>query len=122
MKSVWIGACGVMIAMSVVGLADGKPLSDLNVPAFQKETAPVGGPAVESPFVPKEVGKEELLVQDLRLTGIAIGASSGFALISGNVVQLNDQLAGYHVRQIATDHVVLQHLDKRVVLRLQGGL
>lgn len=110
-----------MLWCTVAGGAQAGSLSDLNREQFDqkfevKETTP------ESPFVPKSVAKEELLVQDLQLNGVALGMSTGYALISGHVVRMGDRLAGYRVRYIGDDQVVLQRLDEQVVLRMQGGL
>lgn len=98
-------------------------LSELNRESFDQGTATDEAAATEqSPFVPKPVAKGELLVQDLRLTGLVVGESASYALISGHAVSTGDRIAGFTVKQIGTDHVILQHLDKRVVLHLREGL
>ncbi|MBI4237900.1 MAG: hypothetical protein HY696_05715 [Deltaproteobacteria bacterium] len=121
MKTVLRAGSVLMLCGWVFGTVSAGSLSDLNREQFDqkfevKETTP------ESPFVPKSVAKEELLVQDLQLNGVALGQSTGYALISGHVVRMGDRLAGYRVRYIGDDQVVLQRLDEQVVLRMQGGL
>lgn len=103
-------------------VANARNLSDLNRESFEGDKAEEPTDAGESPFVPKSKTKEELTIDDLILTGVAVGQQESFALISGVMVRVGERVAGHRVRQIGLDHVVLQQLDKRVILRLQGGL
>lgn len=118
-------ACAAIVLSASLSLLaphlHASPLSDLGREAFDKKMT-TQGPSVESPFVPKPIAKDALLVQDLQLSGVALTDGAGYALISGQVVRLGDRIAGYHVKYIGDDQVILQHLDEQVVLRLQGGL
>ncbi|MBI2345915.1 MAG: hypothetical protein HYV03_03355 [Deltaproteobacteria bacterium] len=111
-----VAAC---CAMPVAGSAES--LSDLNLQGFEQKKSEVVTPA-RSPFVPQQAGKEELLVQDLRLTGVAYREGEAYALVSGNVVTVGDRLGGYRVSSIERHRVVLRKLDETVVLRLEGTL
>lgn len=101
------------------GFADS--LSDLNMQDFtQKKTTTVT--PTRSPFIPQHGGKEDLLVQDLRLTGIAIREGKAYALVSGSIVSEGDRLGGYRVGTIERSRVILRKLDETVVLRMEGAL
>lgn len=93
-------------------------LSELNTKGFQDRAAPVVKSS-ESPFIRQNISSEELLVEDLNLTGIAYRQDGAFALISGYVVKEGDDIAGYKVKGIERDHVVLRQLDQVKVLRLE---
>ncbi len=112
--------CGLCLLLGVSAFA--RNLSDINREAFEGEKAEEPAEGVESPFVPKSKTKESLTVEDLILTGVAVGERDSYALISGVLVRVGERVAGYRIRQIGLDHVVLQQLEKRVVLRLQGRL
>ncbi|MBI4367433.1 MAG: hypothetical protein HY543_11490 [Deltaproteobacteria bacterium] len=102
--------------------AQAESLSDLNMQQFQeKKEAQTVAPA-RSPFMPQRVGKEELLVQDLRLTGVAYSEAESYALVSGTLVQVGDRLGGYRVTVIERTRVVLRKLDETVILKLEGAL
>lgn len=131
MKKVWActkwrngAALAVMVPLCAVPVAFATPLSDLNREAFEKAVEPgEEGEGVASPFVPRAaVPKEDLVVEELQLFGIVVGDDEAYALVSGNLVRNGDRIAGYRVRQIGTDHIVLQKLDKRVILHLEGGI
>lgn len=114
--------CWILLACVGALPASAGSLSELNRTSFDQGMATDEAATEQSPFVPKPVAKGELLVQDLRLTGLVVGESTSYALISGHAVSTGDRIAGFSVKQIGTDHVILQHLDKRVVLHLREGL
>lgn len=118
-KIIFLGA--VCFVSAHIFPAYANPLSELNIQDFEKRSKE-SAPTLESPFVPKQTAKEEILVEDLKLSGVAIGDGESFALVSGNVLQLGDRIAGYRVKQISRDGVVLQRLDKRLVLRMEGSV
>lgn len=119
-RGLWLVVCG--LGALVWHGASARTLSDLNRESFEGEKVEEPTETGESPFVPKSKTKEELTIEDLILSGIAVGQKESFALISGVLVRIGERVAGHRVRSIGLDHVVLQQLDKRVILRLQGGL
>lgn len=96
-------------------------LSDLNMQDFSQKKVQTTAPA-RSPFIPQHTGKEELLVQDLRLTGVAYSEGESYALVSGSIVRINDRLGAYRVSTIERNRVVLRKLDETVILRMEGTL
>ncbi len=54
----------------------------------------------------------------LSLTGISWHGNSGFAIINGQIVKLDDVISGYKVDKIALNHVVLKQGLKTVRLTL----
>lgn len=105
--------------LSATGHAES--LSDLNMQDFTPKKTEAVTPT-RSPFIPQRGGKEDLLVQDLRLTGVAYREGKSYALVSGNVVSEGDRLGGYRVGTIERTRVILRKLDETVVLRMEGAL
>lgn len=109
-----------------------QPLSDLNLEAVgmgdlntteESKSGPEGD--LMNPWTGQSVNRapaSDLAAEDLLLYGIVVGEEEAYALVSGNMLRVGERIAGYRVRQIGTDNVILQKLDKRVVLRLQGGI
>lgn len=94
------------------------PLSDLNVKGFKERTAP--SVSVEkNPFVPRKPLPQDMIVEDLHLTGIIYDPYESYALISGYAVKEGDEVAGYKVKVIERDHVVLRQLDQVHILKLE---
>jgi Tfp pilus assembly protein PilP len=115
---------GIVTIGCVAGIATplrARILSDMTLETFRKGEVAPEEEGVESPFVPKKEVQEDVVVEDLKLSGIAIGDAESFALIGGHAVRVGDRLGGFRVRQIGKDHVVLQRLDRRVILRFEGG-
>lgn len=97
-------------------------MSELNIQTFEKEKIISEGGIGSSPFAPAKPSPQELLVEDLFLTGVAIGGGRNYALISGYILQEGDAIAGLRVKQIMHKKVVLQHLDRIHTLYLEGGM
>jgi hypothetical protein len=102
----------------VVSLAFAASLSDLNMKAFQNRTAPTTT-ASENPFLKKNLSPSDLMVEDLTLTGIVYRPDEAFALVSGYIVKEGEDIAGYRVKLIEADHIVLKQLDQIKILRLE---
>lgn len=102
-------------------VARAKSLSDLNLDEFQEQKTETTAPAM-NPFLPPRVAKEELLVQDLRLTGVAYTEGEAYALVSGMIIRVGDRISEYRVSTIERSRVILRKLDETVVLRLEGAL
>lgn len=96
-------------------------MSELDLQGFSKK-GPVGTGTVKNPFSASRSSAEDLLPEDLFLTGVAIGEGRSFALISGSIVREGDAIAGLKVRTISKDRVILQKLDKIHTLYLDGGM
>jgi hypothetical protein len=107
------------LGLSATGFAES--LSDLNLQDFTQKKVTTVTPT-RSPFIPQRGGKEDLLVQDLRLTGIAYAEGAAFALVSGAIVRVGDRLGGYRVSTIERSRIILRKLDETVVLRMEGAL
>lgn len=99
-----------------------KGMSELDIGGFEKkkDLGQIG--AAKSPFTPARPSPQDLLAEDLFLTGIAIGTGRSYALISGHILTEGDKIAGLRVRSISRGKVVLQHLDRVQTLYLEGGL
>ena len=117
----WVLALVYGLWSIVHGVAWAESLSDLNMQGFEQKKVQSVTP-MRSPFVPQQVGKEELLVQDLRLSGVAYTQGESYALISGSIVRVGDRMGGYRVSIIERMRVVLRKLDETVVLRMEGAL
>jgi hypothetical protein len=104
--------------LTFAGGVSASSLSELNTKGFQDRAVPVAKSS-ENPFVRQNISSEELLIEDLNLTGIVYRSDDSFALISGYVVKEGDDIAGYKVKGIERDHVVLRQLDQVKVLRLE---
>lgn len=57
-------------------------------------------------------------VSNFSLTGISWHGNSGFAIINGQIVKLEDVVGGYRVDKIAKDHVLLKQGSKTLRLAL----
>lgn len=116
--------CKHALILFVIGwsyAAQADSLSDLNMQDFSQRKVQTVNPS-KSPFVPQRTAKEELLVQDLRLSGVAYSEGEAYALVSGTVVRVGDHLAGYRVGAIERTRVVLRKLDETVVLQMEGAM
>lgn len=98
--------------------AHASSLSELNTKGFNDRAKPAVR-STENPFLKQNVSPEDLLVEDLNLTGIIYGSNEAYALISGNTVKEGDVIAGFKVKSIEKDHVVLRQLDQVKILRLE---
>jgi hypothetical protein len=93
-------------------------LSDIDTKSFQERTKP-SVKAADNPFVKQTVSASDLLVEDLRLTGIVYRPDESYALISGYMLKEGENIAGFKVKLIEKDHVVLRQMDVTKVLRLE---
>ena len=93
-------------------------LSELNTKGFQERSTPPIR-AAENPFLKRNISPEDLIAEDLNLTGIIYNTSNAYALISGYILQEGDEIAGYKIKLIERDHVVLRQLDQVKVLKLE---
>lgn len=93
-------------------------LSEIDTKAFQERTKP-SIKAADNPFAKQTVSATDLLVEDLRLTGIVYRPDESYALISGYALKEGDNIAGFKVKVIEKDHVVLRQMDLTKVLRLE---
>lgn len=57
-------------------------------------------------------------ISSLTLTGISWHGNSGYAIINGQIVQLDDVIGGYRVEKIAINHVILKQGSQTVRLTL----
>ena len=117
----WVLALVYGLWSIVHGVAWAESLSDLNMQGFEQKKVQSVTP-MRSPFVPQQVGKEELLVQDLRLSGVAYTQGESYALISGSIVRVGDRMGGYRVSIIERMRVVLRKLDETAELRMERAL
>jgi len=93
-------------------------LSDLNTSGFQGRTRP-SSISTENPFLKKGVSPSELMMEDLTLTGIVYHPDEAYALISGYVIREGDDIAGYKVKVVERDHIVLRQLDQVKILKIE---
>jgi len=107
-----------LVVFFMFGTAFASSLSELNTKGFQDRTAPAVKTS-ENPFIKQNISTEDLVVEDLHLTGIIYNPSESYALISGFVLKEDEGIAGYKVKVIERDHVVLRQLDLVKVLRLE---
>lgn len=103
------------------GTAFAQSLSDLNVSAFENLSKGEEKRVPTSPFAPGTSTAEDLTLEDLVLTGIAMNESRTYALISGYLVQRGDRIAGFKVDAIEKGRVILRRMDEVYVLTM-GGL
>lgn len=93
-------------------------LSDLDLRTFQEKAAPPSE-GVKSPFAAQKPLPSDLLVEDLRLSGVVYNSKDSFALVNGYILKEGDEIAGYKVKLIEHDHLVLRQLDQVHILRLE---
>lgn len=108
----------LLVSCSMFHVAFASSLSELNMKGFQDRVAPTIK-ASENPFMKQNVSPDEMTVEDLHLSGIIYSPDNAYALISGYVVQEGGNIAGYKVKVIERDHVVLKQLDQMKVLKLE---
>jgi len=109
----------IAILLAVELQAFGKSsLSDLNVSGFQGRTKSSTASA-SNPFLKKGVSPSDMMVEDLTLTGIVYNPHEAYALISGYIVREGDDIAGFKIKVVERDHVVLRQLDQVKILRLE---
>ncbi len=106
----------IILLFSATASADS--LSELNTKAFQDRVSPPVR-ASENPFLKQNVTPQDLLVEDLNLTGIIYEPGMARALISGYIVKEGDNIAGFKVKSIERNHVVLRQMDQVKILRLE---
>lgn len=95
-------------------------LSDINIKAFESLSKGEQQRAPTSPFSTGVSTAEDLTLEDLDLSGIALNESRAYALINGYLVQRGDKIAGFKVDQIERGRVVLRRMDEVYVLTLGG--
>ena len=96
--------------------------SDINRTIFERVTRPESIQQPVNPFAEGATTPEDLMVEDLQLMGVAIGHNITYALISGHIVEKGDFIAGFQVKSISSNSVVLKRLDEVYILRIGGGL
>lgn len=96
-------------------------MSELDVKGFNRsnDISELGG--TKNPFAPTRSSPQDMILEDLYLSGVALGSGRNFALISGYTVREGDSVAGLRVKAIYKDRVVLQDLDKVHTLYIEGG-
>ncbi|MBI2343424.1 MAG: hypothetical protein HYV02_03680 [Deltaproteobacteria bacterium] len=99
----------------------GRALSERNEPSFQAAGSETES-ASDNPFLLRETEKAAVDVKALRLTGIAVSDDASYALVNGRMVHIGDRVGGYRVRQIGLDHLLLQQLDERIIVKLGEGV
>lgn len=119
-RGVRVALVGVLM-FACIGEASAKSLSTVNKERFFKKADGGEGALAASPFAPKRLRDDQLKVDQLRLTGVVIGATQAFAMISGNAYQLGDRIAQYRLTQIDTDTVLLKKREKSIRLRVGEG-
>lgn len=97
-------------------------ISELDITGFESETGTSKSSAVKNPFTPDRPTPQEMPLEDLYLTGVAVGSGKSYALINGFVFSVGDKLGGLIVRAITKKKVILQRLDRVHILYLEGGL
>ncbi len=107
-----------ILALFFSGAVRADSLSELNVEGFKDRVSP-GHNVSKNPFLKQRPSPEDILVTDLSLTGIIKSFDESYALISGYTLAEGDEIAGYKVKVIEKDHVVLRRLDEVKVLRLE---
>jgi hypothetical protein len=110
-----------LVLISLSGATRAQPLSDLNVSAFENLSKGEAKRAPTSPFAPSVSTAEDLTLEDLVLTGIAMNESRAYALISGYLVGRGDRIGGFKVDAIEKGRVILRRMDEVYVLTM-GGL
>ena len=122
LRGVAVAACYALV-LCLAGGARAQSLSDLNWEGFKKDA---GGPEVQThtdPFASGVSAAEDLMVEDLQLTGIVYNSpSDSYALISGYLVRPGDLIAGYRVDAVEKDRVRLKRLEDVFILVLGGGI
>src|SRR3989338_5757188 len=91
-------------------------LSDIATEQLEKEQIRVGA---RNPFMPADV-KGEIDITSLTLEGLVIGEGKAFALVSGNIVRVGDQLGKYSVAKIHEGEIVLSLDNQEYHLNLEG--
>lgn len=88
-------------------------LSDLAI----DELLMSGSSSSRSPFAPGIV-QEEFDPSSLIIDGVLIGPGVKMALISGQIIKINERLGNYTVRDIRPGRVILKQLEEEYVLRM----
>lgn len=119
---VWL-AVALAVMLAAAGPAAAQSLSDMDLSTFEQQTSQEVGQAHTDPFTSGVSTAEDLVVEDLQLTGIVYRSEAeSYALISGYLVRPGDRIAGYRVDNIEKDRVKLRRLNEVIVLALGGGI
>lgn len=102
------------------GAVRAQALSDLDTSQFESLSKGEEQRAPTSPFTGGVSTAEDLTLEDLVLTGIAMNENRSYALISGYLVQRGDHIAGFKVESIEKDRVILRRADEVYVLTMGG--
>lgn len=110
--------------MSIAISAYAQSISDIDLDGFKKLNPQVDVQEHTDPFSSGVAPAENMMVEDLKLYGIAYRSpSESFALISGYLVRPNDSIAGYRVQKIETTKVFLSRVGSApLMLSLGGGM
>lgn len=108
----------MILFAAVVFQAGAESLSELDTKGFQDKSA-LQSSGAKNPFVPQKASLQDLMVEDLHLGGIIYNQDEAYALVSGYVIKEGDEIAGYKVKAIERDHIVLRQLDQVRILQLE---
>lgn len=112
-----------LAAVVAGGRAAAQSLSDMDLSTFEQQTSAEVGQAHTDPFASGVSTAEDLVVEDLQLTGIVYRSEAeAYALISGYLVRPGDRIAGYRIDTIEKDRVKLRRFGEVIVLALGGGI
>jgi len=77
---------------------------------------------IRDPFLSSALGGSAGVAKELKLSGIVLKSdrSCCLAIINRRLVKEGDIIANCKVAQIATDHVVLEQQDRKLILRMGG--
>lgn len=111
----------VVILLCSCSLANAQSFSEMSIDSFKKFSKGDEKRAPGSPFSKSGISTaEDLALDDLTLTGIAVNATNAYALVSGYLVQVGDRIAGFKVDGIEKGRVTLKRLDEVYVLTVGG--
>lgn len=95
--------------------------SEINRPVFKQLSHPDSVQQQTNPFIEGAASTEDLVIEDLQLMGIAVGHDGAYAIVNGLVIEEGDSIAGFKVKSITHNKVLLKRLDEVFVLSLGMG-
>jgi len=113
---------GLIVILLVSSNLFAETMSELDIKSFEDQISTSGTSPLKNPFTPERASVGSLTVEDLYLTGVAIGGGKSYALINGYIFKMGDNVAGLEIKSISTKKVVLQRLDRVHTLYVNGGL
>lgn len=106
-----LGSLGPLYAQSISDVAEEELL----------EMVESNGQGISDPFSPQALSPESLSPEDLILQGIVWQSGGSYALVSGVVLRVGEQVAGYRIESIGKDNLQLVKDGKTRVLRFSRG-